>query len=149
NMDDGSPAWSKPAIVFMSVWGVGNAMVIYLAGLQEVPVSLYEAADLDGASPWRKTIHVTMPLISPVIVFNVVMGVIGSLQVFAQPYIISDSGSPARSIYFYSMYLFDNAFLYHKMGYASAMAWILFLIIFALTMLALKVSRKYVHYEGG
>ncbi|MCH8978924.1 MAG: sugar ABC transporter permease [Armatimonadetes bacterium] len=145
----GDPKWSKSAIIFMSTWGVGNAMIIYLAGLQEVPQSLYEAADIDGASPWRKTLHVTIPLISPVIMFNVIMGIIGSLQIFTQPFIMSETGSPARSIYFYSMYLFDNAFKYHKMGYASAMAWIMFIIIFGLTLLAIKASNKYVHYEGG
>ncbi len=141
--------WSKPAIVFMSLWGVGNAMVIYLAGLQEVPQQLYEAADLDGATPWQKTKSVTIPLVSPVILFNVVMGIIGSLQIFTQPYVMSEDGSPSRSIYFYSMYLFDNAFKYHKMGYASAMAWIMFLVIFLLTLVALKFAEKRVHYEGG
>ena len=141
--------WSKPAIVMMSLWGVGNAMVIYLAGLQGVPQSLYEAADLDGASAWHKTRNVTIPLVSPVILFNVVMGIINSLQVFTQPYVMSEDGAPSRSIYFYSMYLFDNAFKYHKMGYASAMAWIMFLVIFLLTLLALKAAEKRVHYEGG
>jgi multiple sugar transport system permease protein len=141
--------WSKPAIVLMSLWGVGNAMVIYLAGLQGVPQQLYEAADLDGASAWQKTRNVTVPLVSPVILFNVVMSIIWSLQVFTQPYVMSEDGSPARSIYFYSMYLFDNAFKYHKMGYASAMAWIMFLIIFFLTLAALKFAEKRVHYEGG
>lgn len=145
----GDVHWSKPAIIFMSTWGVGNAMIIYLAGLQEVPKSLYEAADIDGASPWRKTISVTIPLLSPVIMFNVIMSLIGSLQIFTQPYVMSQDGAPARSIYFYSMYLFDNAFTYQKMGYASAMAWIMFIIIFSLTLLAIKISNKYVHYEGG
>ena len=145
----GDPKWSKPAIIFMSTWGVGNAMIIYLAGLQEVPQSLYDAADIDGANAWKKTINVTIPLISPVIMFNVIMSIIGSLQIFTQPYIMSETGSPARSIYFYSMYLFDNAFKFHKMGYASAMAWIMFIIIFCLTLLAIKASNKYVHYEGG
>ena len=145
----GEPAWSKPAIILMSTWGVGNAMVIYLAGLQEVPKTLYDAADIDGASPWKKTLHVTLPLISPVILFNVIMSIIASLQIFTQPYIMSETGSPARSIYFYSMYLFDNAFKFHKMGYASAMAWIMFIIIFLLTLFALRTAEKYVHYEGG
>ena len=133
----------------VQAWGVGNAMIIYLAGLQEVPQSLYDAADIDGANPWRKTINVTIPLLSPVIMFNVIMSLIGSLQIFTQPYVMSSTGAPARSIYFYSMYLFDNAFTYLKMGYASAMAWIMFVIIFSLTLLALKISNKYVHYEGG
>ena len=145
----GTVEWSKPAIVLMSLWGVGNAMVIYLAGLQGVPASLYEAADLDGASAWQKTKNVTIPLVSPVILFNVVMSVIHSMQIFTQPYVMSEDGSPSRSIYFYSMYLFDNAFKYHKMGYASAMAWIMFLVIFFLTLVALKFAEKRVHYEGG
>ena len=145
----GTVEWSKPAIVLMSLWGVGNAMVIYLAGLQGVPASLYEAADLDGASAWQKTKNVTVPLVSPVILFNVVMSVIHSMQIFTQPYVMSEDGSPSRSIYFYSMYLFDNAFKYHKMGYASAMAWIMFLVIFLLTLVALKFAEKRVHYEGG
>jgi multiple sugar transport system permease protein len=145
----GTVEWSKPAIVLMSLWGVGNAMVIYLAGLQGVPASLYEAADLDGASAWQKTKNVTVPLVSPVILFNVVMSVIHSMQIFTQPYVMSEDGSPSRSIYFYSMYLFDNAFKYHKMGYASAMAWIMFLVIFFLTLVALKFAEKRVHYEGG
>ena len=141
--------WSKPAMVFMSLWGVGNAMVIYLAGLQQVPQQLYEAADLDGASAWQKTRNVTVPLVSPVILFNVVMSIIWSMQVFTQPYVMSEDGSPARSIYFYSMYLFDNAFKYHRMGYASAMAWIMFIVIFLLTLAALKFAERRVHYEGG
>ena len=114
-----------------------------------MPKALYDAADIDGASPWKKTLHVTFPLISPVILFNIIMSIIASLQIFTQPYIMSETGSPARSIYFYSMYLFDNAFKFHKMGYASAMAWIMFIIIFCLTLLAIKASNKYVHYEGG
>jgi len=143
------PTWSKPALVLMSVWGVGNAVVIYLAGLQEVPQQLYEAADLDGANAWQRTRNVTLPMLSPVILFNVVMAMIGSLQVFTQPYIMFPGGRPDRSTYFYSMYLYDNAFVYLKMGYASAMGWVMFLIILTLTMTALKVSERRVHYEGG
>lgn len=142
------PLWSKPALVLMGVWGVGNAMVIYLAGLQDVPQQLYEAADLDGASWWEKTRHVTLPMLSPVILFNLIMGIIGTLQVFAVPYIMFPNGSPARSTYFYTMYLFDNAFIYHKMGYACAMGWIMFMIILVLTLFALKISERHVHYEG-
>ncbi len=145
----GDPAWSKPALVVLGVWGVGNAVLIYLAGLQDVPTSLVEAAELDGASPWQKTRHVTIPMISPVILFNLIMGIIGTLQVFTVPYVMFPGGSPARSTYFYAMYLFDNAFLYNKMGYASAMGWIMFLAIFALTMLSLKLTEKHVHYGGG
>ena len=142
----GDPAWSKWTLILMAAWGAGNAMVIYLAGLQDVPQPLYEAADLDGATWWQKTRHVTLPMLSPVILFNVIMGVIGTLQVFTVPYLVSPTGSPARSIYFYTMYLFDNAFVYHKMGYASAMGWIMFLIILALTLLSLRLSKRFVHY---
>ncbi len=144
----GDVGWSKPALAIISLWGIGNAIVIYLAGLQDVPDSLYEAADLDGASAWKKTRYVTLPMISPVIQFNLIIGIIGTLQVFAIPYIMLPGGAPARSSYFYTMYLFDNAFRFQKMGYACAMGWILFLLIFALTMIALKVSEKRVHYGG-
>lgn len=142
------PSWAKPALIMMSLWGVGQAVVIYLASLQDVPVQLYEAADLDGASWWHKMWHVTFPMISPVILFNLIMGIIGSLQFFAVPYVISPTGAPARSIYFLTMYLYDSAFSYLRMGYACAMAWILFVIILILTLLALKVSAKRVYYGG-
>lgn len=141
--------WSKPALVLMSLWGGGNTIVIYLAGLQDVPQQLYEASDLDGAGWWAKTRHVTLPMLSPVILFNLIMGIIGTLQVFTVPYIMFPGGSPARSTYFYTMYLFDNAFIYHKMGYACAMGWIMFVIILVLTRFSLKMSEKHVHYEGG
>lgn len=144
----GDPVVSKWALVITAVWGVGNAMVIYLAGLQDVPVQLYEAADLDGATWWQKTRAVTLPMLSPVILFNVIMGIIGTLQIFTVPYVLSPSGSPARSIYFYAMYLFDNAFVYHKMGYACAMGWIMFVLILVLTMTAMKLSDRHVHYGG-
>ncbi len=143
------PEFSKPALILLSLWGTGNAMVIYLAGLQDVPVQLYEAADLDGASPWDKVRNVTIPMISPVILFNLIMGIIGTLQVFTVPYVMFPGGSPARSTYFYTMYLFDNAFRYQKMGYACAMGWIMFVIILVLTMVSLRLSEKHVHYGGG
>lgn len=139
--------WTKPALIFMSMWGVGNAMVIYLAGLQNVPQPLYEACDLDGATPWQKTWNVTLPMLSPVIQFNVILGMIGSLQVFAIPYVMFGSGGPERSAYFYAMYLYDNAFNYQRMGYASAMGWIMFIVIFVATRIAIKISDKRVHYE--
>jgi multiple sugar transport system permease protein len=141
-------AWSKPALVLMSVWGAGNAIVIYLAGLQDVPQQLYEAADLDGAGWWSKTWNVTIPMLSPVILFNGIMGIIGTLQIFAVPYIMFPGGSPARSTYFYTSYLYDNAFIYHKMGYACAMGWIMFLIILILTLVALRMSERHVYYGG-
>jgi len=139
--------WSMPALVLMSFWGIGNTVIIYLAGLQDVPRELYEAASIDGASTLRQIWHVTLPSISPVIFFNLIMGIIGTLQVFATPYIMT-GGGPARSTYFYTMYLYDNAFSYLKMGYASAMAWIQLLIVLALTALAAWSSKKWVHYSG-
>lgn len=139
--------WAMPALILMSVWGVGNTVVIYLAGLQDVPRELYEAADLDGASTLRKIWHVTLPCISPVIFFNLIMGIIGTLQVFGVPYIMT-GGGPARSTYFFTMYLYDNAFVYLKMGYASAMAWVQLIIVLALSGLAFWSSKRWVHHQG-
>lgn len=153
----GDPAWSKPALILMSVWGVGNSMVIYLAGLQDVPKELYESAAIDGAGPWRRFRHITLPMISPVIYFNVIMGIIGSLQVFTQVFVIAGGiggnanpleGSPARSTLLYTIYLFATAFFDLRMGYASAMAWVLFLLIAALTWLATKIAARRVHYAS-
>ncbi len=141
----GEPQWAKPALIITSVWGVGQATVIYLAGLQDVPIDLYEASELDGAPWWRKVWHVTLPMISPVIYFNMIMGIIGTLQIFAVPYILN---TPARSLYFYTMYLYDNAFRYLRMGYASAMAWILFILILLLTYVSTQISKKYIYYAG-
>jgi len=140
--------WAMPALVIMSLWGIGNTVVIYLAGLQDVPRELYEAADIDGASGARKIWHVTLPSISPVIFFNLIMAIIGTLQIFATPFIVVPGGKPARSTYFYAVYLYDNAFLYLKMGYASAMAWVLLLIVLALTALAGWSGKYWVHYQG-
>jgi multiple sugar transport system permease protein len=143
------PAWSKSTLILIAGWGCGQAMIIYLAGLQDVPISLYEAADIDGAGTWRKMLSVTFPMLSPVILFNVVMAIIGSLQVFAVPYVMFPGGAPARSTYMFAMYLFDNAFKFQRMGYASAMGWIMFMITLALTFVAIKISDKHVHYEAG
>lgn len=145
------PTWAKPGLVLMSLWGTGNAMVIYLAGLQGVPRELYEAAEIDGAGRWQKFWHVTLPTLSPVIYFNVIMSLIGALQVFTQAYIISEAatgngnasdGNPARSTLFYTIYLFSTAFYDLRMGYASAMAYMLFVVIATLTWLATRISRR-------
>jgi len=143
----GSTVWATPAIVMTGVWGVGASIVIYLAALQNVPPLLYEAAEIDGAGWWHKTIHVTIPAISSVIYFNLMMGVIGCLQVFAVPYVMT-GGGPQRSTYYYTLYLFDQAFSYLRMGYASAMAIVLALIIIVLTWITHKVSSKKVYYAG-
>jgi multiple sugar transport system permease protein len=140
--------WTKPAIILMSLWGVGGSMVIYLAALQDVPRELYESAEIDGASAWTKFRHITIPMISPVLYFNLIMGIIGSLQVFAQPFIMFGGGGTNRSALFYAVYLYQNAFDYNQMGYACAMAWFLFLIILALTWLATQTTRKHIYYAG-
>jgi multiple sugar transport system permease protein len=142
-----NPAWALPSLALMSLWGVGYTVVIYLAGLQDVPRSLVEAAELDGAGPWQRLVHVTLPALSPVIFFNLIMAIIGTLQAFAIPYIMT-SGGPARATYFYTMYLYDNAFRFLKMGYACAMAWIQFLLVVALSTLAFWSSKRWVHYQG-
>ena len=138
--------WTKPALIVMGLWGIGNTMVIYLAALQDVPIQLYESAEIDGAGFWVKLRHITIPLISPVIYFNMVMAIIGSLQVFAVPYIMMRDGGPDKSALFYAVYLFENAFRYNRMGYACAMAWILFILIVVLTWFATKATRKHIHY---
>jgi multiple sugar transport system permease protein len=143
----GDVRFAMPALAFMSLWGVGHTVVIYLAGLQDVPKELYEAAEIDGAGTWRRLWHVTLPMISPVIFFNLVMAIIGTWQVFTIPYIMTQGG-PARATYFFTMYLYDNAFVFLRMGYASAMAWIQLLIILSLTGLAFWSSRRWVHYQG-
>lgn len=140
------PKWSKPALILMSLWGIGGTMVILLAGLQGVPEQLYEAAELDGANWWQKFIHVTFPMISPVMFFNLIMGVIGAFQYFTQAYIMT-GGGPVDSTLFYVLYLFRQGFLLLRMGYASAMAWILFIFILILTILQFKLASHWVYYE--
>lgn len=142
------PSWAKIAIVFMAVWGAGNSMVIFLAGLQDVPTSLYEASIIDGASWSQRLVSVTIPMISPVIYFNVVMGVIGGFQAFAQALIMTSStGAPEQSTLFYVLQLYNVGFMDMRMGYASAMAWVLFVIILALTFAATRLSRRWVTYD--
>ena len=140
------PKWTKPAIVITSLWQTGGTVVIYLAALQDVPRHLYEAAEVDGAKPWHRLWHITIPMISPVIYFNMIMGLIGSLQVFVGSYVMLGGGGPDRSALFYAVYLYENAFKYLKMGYASAMAWLLFLLIVLLTWIATRLTRKHIHY---
>lgn len=142
--------WAKPALIIMALWGMGHTMIIYLAGLQNIPKALYEAAEIDGAGFWRRLWHITLPTLSPVIYFNMIMAIIQSLQVFAGPYIITDgTGGPARSTTFYAMYLFEVAFEDLRMGYAGAMAWVMFLLILALTLLVSRTMIKRVHYGEG
>jgi multiple sugar transport system permease protein len=142
------PAWAKSAIVLMAVWGSGNAMVVYLAGLQDVPASLYEAALIDGAGYFARLFHVTIPMISPVIYFNVVLSIIAGFQAFTQAFIMTGStGAPERATLFYVLNLYNVGFQDLRMGYASAMAWVLFLVILALTFAATKLSERWVSYD--
>ncbi len=150
------PKWSKPALIMMNTWAVGGAVLIYLAGLKGIPLQLYEAAEIDGANWWNKFWNVTIPMLSPTILFNLIMGLIGTFQYFTAPYIMTRGvgsnvppGSPRNSTLFYSIYLFQNAFAYFKMGYASAMAWILFVLILLATLIVFKSSASWVYYEGG
>jgi multiple sugar transport system permease protein len=145
----GSEAWSKPSLILMSLWGTGQAVVIYLAGLQDIPQDYYDAAQVDGANVWQRTKTITLPLLTPVIFFNLIMGMIGALQNFVLPYTLSNGqGTPANSMMFYVMYLYTNGFGYLKMGYASAMAWILFIIVVLLTALIFISQKRWVHYQG-
>ncbi len=145
----GDPQWAKPALILMSVWGVGNAVVIYLAALQDVPSELLEASSLDGANALQKTWNITLPMISPVILFNVIVGLIAAFQLFTQVHIMTDGrGSPADSTLMMSIYLYQSAFEFFKMGYASAQAWILFLIIVFLTLILFRISGRLVYYGG-
>lgn len=141
------PAWAKIGLVLVSLWGVGSAVIIYLAGLQDIPQDLYEAAEIDGASSWDKIWNVTLPLLSPVILFNVITGMIGAFQYFTQAFIMT-GGGPGDSTLMYSLYLYFNAFRYFKMGYASAMAWILFLLVMTFTLIVFRSSARWVYYGG-
>lgn len=143
-LDD--PHWTKPGLALMAVWGCGNTVVIFLAALQGVPRALLEAATIDGASPWRRLWHVVIPAISPVIYFNFIMGVIGGLQTFATAFVMFTNGGPGRSAEFFAVYIYENAFDTRQMGYACAMGWVLFLLTLALTWIASRGSREFVHY---
>lgn len=144
-----SEDWSKPSLIIMSVWGIGAAIVVFLAGLNEVPQSLYEVAELDGAGVWHKFRHVTLPMLSPTILFNLIMGLIASFQYFTQVYVMTlGRGTPLDSTMFYALYLYRVSFYYLRMGYASAMAWVLFVVILVATLGVLASSRKWVYYQG-
>lgn len=139
--------WALFSLVIMSLWGAGSGMIIFLAGLQGVPQSLYDAAEVDGAAAWHKFWHVTFPSITPVVLFNLVMGVIGSFQVFTQAYVMT-AGGPHYATYFMVLYIYNSAFQYLKMGYAAALAWVLFLVIMLLTLLIFRSTPFWVYYES-
>jgi len=152
------PQWAKPALIIMAMWSMGSTIVIYLSGLQDVPASLMEAAELDGASWWQRLRHVTIPLVSPITLFNLILGVIAMFQYFTQAYIFAGAqsstaasggrtlGAPLDSTLFYSVYLYYKAFINLKFGYASAMAWILFIIIMICTVTLLRLSDRWTYY---
>jgi multiple sugar transport system permease protein len=142
------PDWVKPALIVMSLWGVGGGVVLLLAGMKGIPGELLEAAAIDGAGPRKAFLFVTLPMITPIIFFNLVTGLIGALQTFAQVYIVT-SGGPDNASQMIVPYLFENAFKFYKMGYASAIAWVLFLMILLLTLLVFRSSALWVYYEEG
>ncbi len=143
----GDPHWALPSLVLMSVWGVGAGTIIYLAGLQGIPTDLYEAAEVDGARGWARFRYITLPMMSPVLFFQFVTGLIAALQVFTQPFIMTNGG-PNNATNFIMIQLYRNAFVYFRMGYASVIAWALFAYILILTLLVFRSSALWVHYEG-
>ncbi|HSQ75021.1 MAG TPA: sugar ABC transporter permease [Bacteroidota bacterium] len=150
-----SESWAKPSLILMSLWGVGGTMMVFLAALQGIPEELYEAANLDGAGGFRRFLHITLPMISPAMLFNLTMGIIGSFQVFTQAYVMTGTaqpgseGGPNNATLFVVLYLYKKAFQEFRMGYASALAWILFALILAVTLFQLRMAKRWVHYEAG
>jgi len=142
-------AWSRPTMVLVALWIIGGQVILYLAGLQDVPQELYDAVEVDGANVWQRFRNVTVPMLTPVIFYHLVTSVIGAFQFFDIPYIMTGgTGAPQDSLLFYSIYLFKNAFAYFKMGYASAMAWIMFVAILLITLVIFRSARHWVYYGG-
>lgn len=138
--------WALPGLVLMSLWGAGGGAILYVAALQDVPAELFEAAELDGAGPTQRFKHITIPMISPVLLFTGVMGLIGGFQEFARAFVMT-KGGPWDSTLFYCLHLFNSAFTEFRLGYASAMAWVLFAIILIATWVVMRSSMKHVQYE--
>ena len=147
------PSWSKPGLVILGLWGIGDAMIIFLAGLLDVPRQLYEAADLEGSSGWQKFVHITLPMISPVIFFSLITGIIGSFQYFTEAFVTSSQvgglGAPEGSLLFYATHLYDEGFQQFRMGYASALAWVLLIVTLIFTVIIFRSSKRWVFYQGG
>ncbi len=135
-----SPTWAKPAFILMMIWTCGNAIIIYLAGLQDVSETLYDAAAIDGANFWQQALHISVPLIRPTILYNVTILIIGVFQWFAEPYIMTEGG-PSNATMFYSLYLYQNAFSFFKMGFASAQAWIMLIVAMIIILVLFKVFK--------
>ncbi|MCD7032820.1 sugar ABC transporter permease [Metabacillus sp. GX 13764] len=144
------PAWTKPALILMKMWSVGGGMLLYLASLQGVSSQMYEAAELDGATSWQKFYKITLPMISPVIFFDVITSTIGAFQIFQEAYVMTENGDggPVNSLLFYNLHMWHNAFELFNMGYASAMAWFLFVIVLVLTVINMVFSKRWVFYGG-
>ena len=138
--------WVLPSFVIMRLWSVGGGMIIYLAGLQSIPTNLYEAANIDGANWWHRTRFITLPMLSPTIFFQLIVGFIFSMQIFTEAFIMTNGG-PADASLFYLLYLYRTAFQYFDMGYASALAWVLFVVILVLTIILFKTGKSWVYYE--
>lgn len=145
------PQWTKPALILMKIWSSGGAMLLYLATLQNVPRSLYESAEIDGAGVWGKFKSITLPLITPIIFYDVITSTIGSFQIFQEAYVMTKNGTggPANSLLLYNLHMWNKAFVAFDMGYAMAMSMILFLIVLVLTFVNLKLAPKWVYYSGG
>lgn len=143
------PATAKPAFIVMNLWSIGNTMVIFLAGLQGIPQTLYDAAAVDGAGRWHRFRAVTIPMLSPVILFNLVLGIIGSFQIFTSAFLLTEDGGPEQSTLFSVLYLYRLGFEQFDMGYASAYAWVIFLVILVFSLLQFRLARSWVYYEGG
>ena len=136
-----------PAFAIMNLWLIGGSMMIYLAGLRNIPEELYEASAIDGARPWARFTRITLPMLGPVILFNCIMALIGSFQVFTQAFIMT-GGGPGDDTRFYVLYLYNKAFDFYDMGYASGLAWLLLIVVLILTIIVLRLSGRFVHYEG-
>jgi multiple sugar transport system permease protein len=145
----GSPVWSKPALILMSLWGAvgGSTMIIFLAGLQGIPAELYEASEIDGATTWQEFLNITVPMLSPAVFFNLVVGMIGALRVFTAAF-VATNGGPMYTTMFYMLYLFNNAFRFLYMGYASALAWLFMVLVLVLVVTQVWIGRRWVYYEG-
>lgn len=144
------PKWSKWGLILLGLWGIGDTMIIYLAGLLDVPKSLYEAAALEGANAWQQFRYVTLPLMTPVIFFSSVTGIIGSLQYFTQAYVAAGQVNDySNSMYFYATHIYFEAFRAYEMGYASALAWVLLVITLICTLIMLRTQKRWVHYPNG
>ena len=144
------PKTAMMSVILVGLWGSvgGNRMLIFLAGLQGVPTELYEASELDGANPWHKFIHVTLPMISPTVLFNVLLGIIGALQVFNIAF-IGTNGGPSYATWFYALHIYRQAFEYFRMGYGSALAWMFAIALIIFTLIQMRLSERWVYYAGG